>query len=191
MGLRLNVLAGTVVVLGAVVAVGLGWLLGIDSAAVLGLFSRHHEYAFARRGPANPVRAPRYIRGACGASGLGVRRFLSGGDHRHHRDHTPILQKMLRLDPRRAAEAFASEQRKAVEPLEQRTLLINNPNLEGITIDSVPGLTEHGVVVSRIRRRGETEVQIATGSSLLHQGDLILVSPESRPMPAHRRTFEQ
>jgi len=38
-GLRLNTLAATVVVLGAVLATGLGWLLEIDFAAVLGMFS--------------------------------------------------------------------------------------------------------------------------------------------------------
>ena len=100
---------------------------------------------------------------------------------------TTLILQMLRPSTWRAAEAFASEQRKAVEPLEQRTLLINNPNLEGITIDSVPGLTEHGVVVSRIRRRGETEVQIATGSSLLHQGDLILAVGTARNLDQCQR----
>ena len=180
MGLRLNVLAGTVVVLGAVVAVGLGWLLGIDSAAVLGLFSGAttntpslgaaqqtlsalpgiSEERAALPALAYAVSYPMAIIGIIAT--------------------TLILQKMLRIDPRQAAEAFASEQRKAVEPLERRTLLINNPNLEGTTIDSVPGLTEHGVVVSRIRRRGEAEVQIATGSSLVHQGDLILAVGTAR-----------
>jgi len=38
-GLALNALAATVVILGAVTAPALGWLLGIDPAAVLGLLS--------------------------------------------------------------------------------------------------------------------------------------------------------
>ena len=86
MGLRLNVLAGTVVVLGAVVAVGLGWLLGIDPPRCSAC-SPPPRIRLRSARPSKPRPRSRYIRGACGASGLGVRRFLSGGDHRHHRDH--------------------------------------------------------------------------------------------------------
>ena len=101
MGLRLNVLAGTVVVLGAVVAVGLGWLLGIDSAAVLGLFSattNTPSLGAAQQTPsALPISEERAVPGLAYAVSYPVAIIGIIAT-------TLILQKMLRLDPWRAAE---------------------------------------------------------------------------------------
>jgi hypothetical protein len=50
-----------------------------------------------------------------------------------------LLKRLMRIDPVQQAEAFAAEQRKTLEPLARRALVIDNPNLEGITVDEVPG----------------------------------------------------
>ncbi|MCA9092878.1 MAG: hypothetical protein KDA68_05295 [Planctomycetaceae bacterium] len=49
-----------------------------------------------------------------------------------------------------------------------------NPNLEGIPLEKIPSRQETGVVVSRVRRRGETEVHTALSGMELHVDDVIL-----------------
>jgi putative transport protein len=173
-GLALNALAATVVVLGALTAPGLGWLLGIDPAAVLGLLSgattntpslgaaqqtlttlpgvspdRHELPALAYA-----VTYPVAIAGIIGT-------LLA-------------LKGLFRIDPLKEAEAFAAEQRRGAEPLERRTLIVENPNLEGVEVEAIPGRRETGVTVSRIRRAGETEVHLAAGGTVLKNGDRIV-----------------
>ena len=40
---------------------------------------------------------------------------------------------------------LAAKNRRQVEPLERRTLVVTNPNLEGIRLDAIPGRLESGV----------------------------------------------
>jgi putative transport protein len=75
---------------------------------------------------------------------------------------------------RAVAAALAAQQRRRARPLEHRTLVVDNPNLTGISIDDIPSRAETGVIVSRHRRVGETDVQVATGGMLLQHGDSIL-----------------
>src|SRR5215510_11633894 len=173
-GLALNALAATVVALGALTAPALGWLLGIDPAAVLGVLSgattntpslgavqqtlttlpgvsldRQELPALAYA-----VTYPGAIAGIIGTL-LAVKAFF-------------------RIDPLKEAEAFAAEQRRGAEPLERRTLIVENPNLEGVEVQAIPGRHETGVTVSRIRRAGEAEVHLAAGGMSLKKGDQIL-----------------
>jgi putative transport protein len=85
-----------------------------------------------------------------------------------------VLKSLFRIDPLKEAEAFAAEQRGRVEPLENRTLVVENPNLAGVAIEAIPSRAETGLTVSRHRRAGETEVRVAAGSSLLQPGDSIV-----------------
>jgi putative transport protein len=186
-GLRLNVLAATVVVLGAVLATGLGWLLGIDFAAVLGLFSgatTNTPSLGAAQQTLSALPGVSAERAALPALSYAVSYPLAIVGIIAT---IVVLKRIMGVDPRQAADQFASEQRRAVEPLERRALVIDNPNLEGMTIDTVPSLCEHSVVVSRIRRRDEKEVQAATGNSLVHQGDVILAVGTARSLEICQR----
>jgi putative transport protein len=187
MGLRLNLLAAVVVVFGAVLAPALGWLLGIDFAAVLGLFAGAttntpslgaaqqalsdlpgiSDEQKALPALAYAVSYPMAILGIIGSMLL--------------------LKAAFRVDPERDAEAFAAERQKAIEPIERRTLAVDNPNLEGVAVDAVPGFHETRVVVSRIRRASEAAVQTASGSTVLHQGDLILTVGTARNLDHFQR----
>jgi putative transport protein len=173
-GLVLNALAAAVVVLGALTAPALGWLLGIDPAAVLGLLSgattntpslgavqqtltilpsvsldRQELPALAYA-----VSYPVAIAGIIGT-------LLA-------------LKALFRINPVKEAEAFAAEQRRGAEPLERRTLIVENPNLEGVEVEAIPGRLETGVTVSRILRAGEAQVRLATASTVLRSADRIL-----------------
>jgi putative transport protein len=84
-----------------------------------------------------------------------------------------LLKRLLRIDPLAHAEAFAIQQASSNEPLQRRTLVVDNPNLDGLPVAQVPS-GEDGVVISRIRRQGNVDVQAATGDTLLYCGDVIL-----------------
>jgi putative transport protein len=172
-GMKLNAIAAVIVLLGAALALVLGWLLKIDSAAVLGLLSGAttntpslgaaqqtlstipgiSEDRLALPALAYAVSYPGAILGIIGT--------------------LLVLKHIFRIDAEREATAFAEEQRGRVEPLEHRTLVVENPNLTGVAIDDIPSRVETGVTVSRHLRTGETEVRAAVGSTILQQGDAI------------------
>jgi len=173
-GLALNALAATVVALGALIAPTMGWLLGIDPAAVLGLLSgattntpslgavqqtltilpgvsldRQELPALAYA-----VSYPVAIVGIIGA-------LLA-------------VKALFRIDPAKEAEVFAAAQRGETDSLERRTLIVENPNLEGLAVEAIPGRLETGITVSRIRHGGEAEVRLATSGTVLKKADRIV-----------------
>lgn len=173
-GLRLNVLAMAIVCLGALSVVVWGWLLGMDRAAALGVFSGAttntpslgaaqqtlttfpHVTADRAALPALAY-AVTYPLGIVGIIGTLL-----------------LLKSLFRVDVRQEREAYLSAQQHGQVPLEQRSLLIENPNMQGIALRDVPGLSESQVVISRIRRAGETEARAASSDLMLHVGDSLL-----------------
>ena len=173
-GLALNALAATVVALGALTAPALGWLLGIDPAAVLGVLSgattNTPSLGAAQQtlttlpgvsldrqelpALAYAVTYPVAIAGIIGT-------LLA-------------LKGLFRIDPLKEAEVFAAEQRRGTEPVERRALIVENSNLEGIQVEAIPGRREMGVTVSRIRRADQAEVSLAAGGTVLKKGDRIV-----------------
>jgi putative transport protein len=86
-----------------------------------------------------------------------------------------LIRAFFRIDPEKEAALFREEQKKGHEALERVNLVVANPGLEGQPISEIPGRHEAGIVVSRIRRAGGTEVQTATEQTILHVGDTVLV----------------
>jgi putative transport protein len=85
------------------------------------------------------------------------------------------LKALYKIDVAKEVQAFIASQRAGFEPLERRTLVVENRNLQGVAIGDVPGLVESGVVASRIRCAGAVNVDTATRETRLHVGDYILV----------------
>jgi putative transport protein len=173
-GLALNALAATVVALGALTAPTLGWLLDIDPAAVLGLLSGATtntpslgaaQQTLTTLPGVSPDRqelpalayAVTYPVAIAGIIGTLL-----------------PLKALFRIDPLKEAEAFAAEQRRGAEPVERRTLIVENSNLEGVQVEAIPGRREMGVIVSRIRRADEAEALLAAGGTVLKKGDRIV-----------------
>jgi putative transport protein len=173
-GIALNALAATVVALGALTAPALGWLLGIDPAAVLGILSgatTNTPSLGAVQQTLTTLPGVSLDRQALPALAYavsypvaiaGIIATLLG------------LKAFFRIDPLKEAEAFAAEQHRGAEPLERRTLIVENPNLEGVVVEAIPAGRETGVTVSRIRRAGEAEAHLAAGNTVLKNGDRIL-----------------
>jgi putative transport protein len=173
-GLVLNALAATVVVLGVIIAPLLGRLLGIDPAAVLGLLSgattntpslgavQQTLTTLPNISPdrqdlpalAYAVSYPVAIAGIIGS-------LLA-------------LKSFFRFDPSKEAKAFVAQKRSTADPVERRCLIVENPNLEGVAVDAIPGRLETGVTVSRIRHDGENEVHVATAGTILKNADRIM-----------------
>jgi putative transport protein len=173
-GLRLNVMAAVVVLFGAVLAVALGWLLKMDFAAVLGMLSGAttntpslgaaqqtlatmpgvSDDRLALPALAYAVTYPAAIAGIIGT--------------------LLVVKGVFRIDAAKEAEAFRAEQRGRTEPLENRTLVVESPNLAGVAIEAIPSRAETGVTISRHRRAGEATVRAAAGDTRLQHGDSIV-----------------
>lgn len=172
-GVKMNALAAAIVVLGVIAAALAGRLMGFDPAAVLGVYS------------GAVTNTP--------ALGAGSQAIATMGSVTADQRALPalayavtypmaivgiiltllIVKRLFAIDAAKEAAGFAEDNRRRTEPLERRTLVVANPNLDGIRLAEVPGRIEAGVTVSRIRHGGETAV--AHEDSVLHRGDLLAV----------------
>lgn len=172
-GLKLNLLAVSVVLLGAVLAVALAYLMGIDIIASLGLFSGATtntpslgatQQTLKLLGPDSAAKAtlPALAYAVAYPGGVfGIIVVLL------------VLRGVFRINPEKEAEQFRAQQKVGIEPLERMNLVVENPNVENLPIGEVPG-REGGIVVSRIKRTGALEVETATEQTVLRRGDIIL-----------------
>ncbi|PQO38329.1 putative transporter [Blastopirellula marina] len=187
MGLQLNLLAATIVGLGAAVAVGMGWIMGLDNAAILGLFSgattntpslgaaQQTLSGMENIPPEQMVLPAMAYAVAYPFAVVGIIGTLL------------VLKSSFGIDPHEEAKEFETANANKVEPLSKRTFIIDNPNLEGVAIGSVPGRIESPVTVSRIRRSQQTEVEIATSTTTLSQGDTILAVGTQEHLDQYQR----
>jgi putative transport protein len=172
-GVKMNALAAAIVLLGAISAPLIGWLAQFDPAAVLGIFSGASTNtpslgaATQTLGTLPNVAPDRLTLPALAyavtypTAIVGIIGMLI------------LLKKIFRIDAVREAEEFAARNRRVVEPLERRTLVVTNPNLDGVRLDAVPGRTESGVTISRVRHGAETS--LATNATVLHRDDRLAV----------------
>jgi putative transport protein len=150
-GVRMNVLAAAIVILGAVSAPLIGWLTGFDAAAVLGIFSGASTNtpslgAGTQTLSTLPGIAPDRLTLPALAYAVTYPTAIVGII-----GMLLLLKQIFRIDLAREVADFAAKNRRQVEPLERRTLVVTNPNLEGIRLDAIPGRLESGVTISRVR----------------------------------------
>jgi len=172
-GIRLNLLAAGIVILGAIGAPLAGKLAGFDPAAVLGIFSGASTNtpslgAATQTLGTLPAVAPDRLTLPALAYAVTYPTAIVGIIG------TLLLLKMIfRIDPAREAAAFAARNHRHVESLERRTLIVGNPNLDGLRLDQIPGRVEAEVTISRVRRGSETHA--ATDATVIHRDDRISV----------------
>jgi putative transport protein len=168
-GLRLNILAAVLVLLAGLLAPLAGWLGGFDPEAIGGLFagattntpalgaaqqSLASMPSISAERLALPALACAVAYPAAIAGSLGV--ILA-------------IKSLFRIDPVKEAASDAAERRRAVKPLLRRTLIVEKPERWAAF-----RATEEGIVISRLRRAGEAEVQTAQRETGLRAGDTIL-----------------
>ena len=172
-GVKMNALAAAIVISGAAAAPLLGWLAGFDPAAVLGIFSGASTNtpslgAGTQTLGTLPGIAPDRLTLPALAYAVTYPTAIVGiiGT-------LLLLKQLFRVDPAREAADFAAKNRRQVEPLERRTLVVTNPNLDGVRLEAIPGRLEAGVTISRVRHGDETHA--ATDATIIHRDDRLSV----------------
>ncbi|MCF7789715.1 MAG: putative transporter [Prosthecobacter sp.] len=172
-GRMLNAYAALLVVLGAVVALAGGWMLDMPLPAVAGLFAgattntpalgaAQQALATAHAGPELVTLPALSYSAAYPLAIVGIILSLI------------VLRAFFKVDVTEEAELFRREQGADTEPLQRMNLRVENPNLEGVSISSVPGIQETSVIISRHRPALGGEVTAATPETKLHVGDVIM-----------------
>src|SRR6186997_3200776 len=122
-GVKMNVLAAAIVILGALAAPLIGWLAGFDPAAVLGIFSGASTNtpslgAGTQTLSTLPGIAPERLTLPALAYAVTYPTAIVGiiGT-------LLLLKRIFRVDPVREAADFAAKHRCKAEPLERRTLI--------------------------------------------------------------------
>ena len=172
-GVKMNLLAAVIVILGAVSAPLIGWLAGFDMAAVLGILSGATTNtpslgAGTQTLSTLPAIAPDRLTLPALAYAVTYPTAIVGiiGT-------LLLLKQIFRIDPAQEAAEFAARNRSQTEPLERRTLIVTNPNIDNLRLDTVPGRIESQVTISRIRHNNETHA--ATDATVIHREDRLAV----------------
>lgn len=170
-GVKMNILAVAIVGLGALLAPLAGWIASFDPAAVLGIFSGASTNtpslgAGSQTLTTLPNVSPDQLTYPALAYAVTYPVAIVGiiGT-------LLFFKSVFRIDALKEAQQFAAANRPKVEPLERRTLVVTNPNLEGIRLGSVPGRNEAKATFARISHAGKVEP--ATETTVLHLEDRI------------------
>lgn len=186
-GVRLNALAATIVILGAAMTVGTGWLLKVNPAASLGLFSGATtntpslgavQQTLTSLGGGEDERAALPALAYAVAYPVGIFGIIGA---------LLLLRTLFRVDPEAEAAAAKAERDRAFQPLQRMNLIVDNANLDGLRLDELPGRAETRVAISRIRRRDESVVHAATPDFVLHRGDSMLAVGTADGLDRFRR----
>ena len=184
-GLKFNLLAAAIVLCGAVMAPMAGWIAGLEKAAVPGIFAGASTNtpslgAATQTLASLPNLTARQVNMPAVAYAVTYPTAIVGiiGT-------LLLLKRVFRINAPREAEEFAAKSHAKVEPLEHRTLLVTNPKLEGLRIDSIPARAECGVTISRVRNGNGTVV--ATDAMRIHRNDRMLVVGTSAALEQFER----
>ena len=180
-GLPLNALAIGVVLLGALLTIISSRLLHIDMAAAVGIFSGATtntpslgaaQEALKQLPGIDPARVSLPALGYAVAYPFGIVGIILA---------MVIVRTIARINPVEEVTAFEKEQNGESEPPGRMNIRVRNPNLNGLKLHEIPSKEALGVVISRIKYLGETDVSVANAETVLHVGDILLAvgSPKS------------
>ena len=172
-GLPLNLMALSIVVLGAIITLAIFYLGGIDMPIAVGLFSGATTNTPALGAAQQALKnLASYTEEMGKMPGLGyavaypfgiLGIIITMG----------LIRFFLRVVPAKEAVAFTQQQQAHVHKVATMNLTVTNPNLNGVEIKQVPGVAESGVVISRVFKG--KEVRVATPETVLNTGDVVLV----------------
>jgi putative transport protein len=173
-GLPLNLMAASIVLMGAAVAVAISVLAGIDMATIVGVFAGATTNTPALGAAQEALKS---IAGdAAGRADLPALGYAVA----YPFGVIGIILIMLlfraafRINLEREAEVFKADHRKGEDKVSRMNIRVENPNLEGVRLDRIPGLNELGVVVSRLKAGGHGPVEVALHDTAVHCGDVLL-----------------
>jgi putative transport protein len=172
-GVKQNALAAAIVILGAGCAPLIGWLACFDMAAVLGIFSGASVNmpslgaASQTLGTIPNITTDRLALPALACAVTFPTAIVASIGT------LLLLAKVLRINRAEETADYAKRNGGQGEPLQRRTLVVTNPNLDGVCLGSIPGRLEAGVTIARVRHGQETSV--ATAATVIRVSDRIAV----------------
>jgi len=171
-GLKLNALAAAIVLMGALLTLGVVIITGMPMETAVGLYAGATtntpalgaaQEALLTVTP-NPAAQPPGVSYAVAYPFAIVGIIFS----------MLLLRKLFHIDPVAEGNALSEKLQGNQEKLGRRNLRVDNPNLEGLTIQQIPGIEALGVVISRIQPASGHEVCTAHADSILHRNDVLL-----------------
>ena len=173
-GLPLNLLAVGIVLFGAVLTILSSRLLHIDMAAAVGIFSGATtntpslgaaQEALKQVPGMDATQSSLPALGYAVAYPFGIVGIILA---------MVLVRAISRIDPAKEAKAFALEQDTGAEPVQRTSIRVRNPNMVGLRLHEIPSKDSLGIIISRIKYAGETEVSVANSDTVLHEGDTVL-----------------
>lgn len=178
-GLPLNMMAASIVLLGAAITVLIAKLGGVSMAAAVGLFSGATTNTPSLGAAQEAIRSlPNVPEGSAALPGLGYAVAYPFGIIGIILTML-VIRAIFRVDLKKeTAELLSTSGAKAAK-LSRLNLLVTNANLDGRRLDELPVFASLGVVISRIHHDGV--VDIAKPDDIIHVGDTLLaVGPPAR-----------
>jgi putative transport protein len=172
-GLPLNLMAASIVLLGAAITVAICKIGGVNMAAAVGLFSGATTNTPSLGAAQEAIRSlPNLPPGSSVLPGLGYAVAYPFGIIGIILTML-LLRALFRVDLKKETADLLSKTRKASEKLANVTLIVTNENFDGHRLTEIPGLVGLGVVISRIKHRGADQVQLARADEIIHTGDIL------------------
>ena len=173
-GLPMNLLAAGIVVAGGAVAVACGLLVGIPMPAMLGVMAGATTNTPSLGAMQDTLRSiPGVSSDLLALPGLGYAVAYPGAIAGLILSMV-LLRAVFRIDIEREREERERRQAEASQPPERASIRVENDNLVGLKLESIPGLAELGITITRMRPVGSDEVVLARNETLLTKGDVIL-----------------
>lgn len=174
-GLPLNLMAASIVILGVITAVAVFFVADLPLAVVLGLFS-----GAVTNTPS--LAAGQQMLGQMGAGQETLTLLPTGYAVAYPFGIAGILLSMtvirmvFRISPAQEGEAFDASRQASLNRVDTMNVRLANPNLDGLPLAEVPGLADHGVVVSRVlRQESEGHIEVPHPDMIMRCGDVVLL----------------
>lgn len=174
-GLRINLLAASIVLLGVLTAAACGKLLGLDPVATLGVLTGATTNTPSLGATQEVLKSlPHVGPDRAGLAGLGyavaypmaivglIFAML-------------VIRAVFRVDLKAEAAKGEREKQAARPVLQRQSVRIENVNFHGRVLRELLDATGRSVSVSRIKKAGDEDVHVAAEDVLLGSGDLLLV----------------
>jgi putative transport protein len=171
-GLPLNIMAATIVIFGALIALAIAKFGQVPMAAAVGLFSGATTNTPSLGAAQEALRSlPNLPAGISVLPSLGYAVAYPFGIIGIILTML-VLRGMFRVDVKKETADLLSKTGGKPAKLAHLNLLVTNTNLEGKRLDELPVFDSFGVVISRIKHGGR--VDLAKPEDVIHLGDTLL-----------------
>jgi putative transport protein len=178
-GLPLNMMAASIVLLGAIITVIISKFFGVSMAAAVGLFSGATTNTPSLGAAQEAIRSlPSAPEGSAALPGLGYAVAYPFGIIGIILSML-VIRAIFRVNIKDETADLLSKSGAKASKLSRLNLRVTNTNLDGRRLDQIPVFQSLGVVISRIQHEGV--VHVAKPDDLIHLGDTLLaVGPPAK-----------